>query len=1571
MAANNKNDQIDIRVKLKPDVEELNNVFDEIQKRTTGAKRRKVRTTMTAAGDYKKQIGDLMQKKDWGTADYDNFVTLTNQYAAELQKLISNLGTVNSAIQSIADKIKQTNTALATRNNERREIYSKVRTDKDGNVRFTRDFEERLAKEEDLQLYTLGSNNRKYRVTDAKTAFQRYEEKNLYSENPNVKVDELMTAEQQISKQIQERLTTLNTEIDKLKQIITDQQSQLKAATNKEGSKLAEPSKMAAAVETARANINTGASEEQTEVAKKSSEVQDGLNQKIIDVSNNLNKQQNALGKALKNFTLYATVINTVRSALNEAKSTIIELDRSLTEQAMVTGLTREETYSLVSSYQALALQVGATTKEIAEVATEYMKQGQTVRDSLTLTEAAVSAAKVARVSVGDSINYLTTALNGYQLSAEQAMNVSDKFAAVAAASASDYDELAIALSKVASQANLAGMSMDYTIALLTKGLETTREAPETMGTALKTIIARMREMTDYGETLDDNTDVNNVESQLAYVGIALRDEQGELRNTEDVLDELGRKWNDLNKNQQAALAKALAGTRQQSRLIALMDGYERVIELQQISQESTGATAAQASVYLEGIEASLNKLQVAWEGVVQAFNNSGVITAVLNAMAGAVEGLGAMANNDFGMVLIITTIFTILNKIIGVRRLQLSIQKQSLELQNMQAIAALKERQQEIIAQKMASTGVKFEATQLKAILAQIDAQQELNKAKKGETVDQAKIQQAQVTLNSLGAEVAQLDAQVNTAINSLKTGHDALSLEYQNNIKQIDLLATKQSSMFNLSNTWLQATIVGQMVRFAIEKLITNEMKRQAILNKVNPIMAVATAALVAVTAITALVSWFSTWNSKVEQTAEDINELSNQIYTLNQQTTNLQSAIDTFDELDKKIIKTKEDAEEMHSALEDAIDQLDEEDKETYNALTTDEEKRQFLETTIANNEAEMAKAREEIINKLNDLSSSQWQETLDRAANGESAFVKELSAIYASSNQKVYDLVNGIEDLSSTTAANLKNVTTEIIASMDYGEALNFYNRGGIESLVDSLTDLGDTMIDTDKGLKEVSWIDLFTSEDYTIKQRAEAYQKIVDTLGEGSDEAIAFVDAFQEWDDLINNLGSSVIDLADKLNMSIDDLNDLYNNSNLVEAGVDISQDEYIAAMSDALAEYTKTSDIQAAILNNFGSFLNQFDKSSEEYINAYNAIINTLSDTLASSILDIGQNDESLRNTINNLYEKASGWNDLSESEKTEFLQDNADLFAGDAALWQAFQQNNYDYIEQALSQNEVLLQRRNDMLKQLQATLDVEKARQGEDYNASTVAYLEQEIAYWSDLDNIFRASLETQIDLQDKQLDEYKSFLEAQQDALDDALDKRREAYEDYFDAINDQEEDEDYYEQAATLMANITKLGASTNGSAAQQRNNLLQQLEDLEKERLNTLRERGQDAVLDSIDDTIDSIDNKFDSLLDNNKLMLQALTQGMQNPDAFLAQLLTNKINSGATAAEIEQWWTETLPSIFGGLAPNFNWDDFNVEGGTNNNLVLNVNGSQYQLSNNDQQQLFDTIMRIMNSMGIM
>jgi hypothetical protein len=89
-------------------------------------------------------------------------------------------------------------------------------------------------------------------------------------------------------------------------------------------------------------------------------------------------------------------------------------------------------------------------------------------------------------------------------------------------------------------------MSIDYTTALLTKGLETTREAPETMGTALKTIIARMRELGDYGETLDDGTTLNKYSTALAKVGISIKDSAGELKDMDLILDEMGNKWETL-----------------------------------------------------------------------------------------------------------------------------------------------------------------------------------------------------------------------------------------------------------------------------------------------------------------------------------------------------------------------------------------------------------------------------------------------------------------------------------------------------------------------------------------------------------------------------------------------------------------------------------------------------------------------------------------------------------------------------------------------------------------------------------------------------------------------------------------------------------------------------------------------------------------------------------------------------------------------------------------------------------------------------------------------------------------
>jgi len=258
-----------------------------------------------------------------------------------------------------------------------------------------------------------------------------------------------------------------------------------------------------------------------------------------------------------------------------------------------------------VGNFQQLAKDTGKVSSEISAMATKFYQQGKGTKQVLLLTEAAAKAATVAGISGAESIDYLTSAINGFQLSATQAMEVSDKFASLAANAATNYEELAVALSKTAAQANLAGISIDFTLGLLTKGIETTREAPETIGTALKTVIARMRELTDYGKTLEDGMDVNRVAVSLRNIGIEMMDQQGQFRDLETVLTEIGGKWDSLNKNQQANVAVALAGTRQQSRLIAMMQNFDRTLALVDTASNSYGATLAQQAEYMEGLEAA------------------------------------------------------------------------------------------------------------------------------------------------------------------------------------------------------------------------------------------------------------------------------------------------------------------------------------------------------------------------------------------------------------------------------------------------------------------------------------------------------------------------------------------------------------------------------------------------------------------------------------------------------------------------------------------------------------------------------------------------------------------------------------------------------------------------------------------------------------------------------------------------------------------------------------------------------------------------------------------------------
>jgi hypothetical protein len=168
--------------------------------------------------------------------------------------------------------------------------------------------------------------------------------------------------------------------------------------------------------------VNTGTAEklitdtnDVADAAKKAAGEEKDLGEETSKTEQKQKKQDNTIAKAVKSFFGYQQVIRALRTVINYTVKTITDLDKALTDQSIVSGLTRQQTWQLVSSYESLAKQTGFTTTEIAQTASKFLQQGKTVKETLELTEAAAKSARVAGISASQAVDYLTTALNGFR----------------------------------------------------------------------------------------------------------------------------------------------------------------------------------------------------------------------------------------------------------------------------------------------------------------------------------------------------------------------------------------------------------------------------------------------------------------------------------------------------------------------------------------------------------------------------------------------------------------------------------------------------------------------------------------------------------------------------------------------------------------------------------------------------------------------------------------------------------------------------------------------------------------------------------------------------------------------------------------------------------------------------------------------------------------------------------------------------------------------------------------------------------------------------------------------------
>ena len=324
-----------------------------------------------------------------------------------------------------------------------------------------------------------------------------------------------------------------------------------------------------------------------------------------------LNDMATTMANTLK-WGVASSILNTMAGSIRNAYSYTKQLDSSLTSIRVVTGDSADEMSRFAEQANTAAKSLGSTTLDYTKSALSFYQQGLGDEAVAERTEATIKAANVTGSRAEEVAENLTAVWNGFQAQIGTETDYVDKLAAVADSSASNLAELATAMSKVASVGNNVGVNMDQLTAQISTIIATTRQAPETVGNALKTIYARINDI----KTGADGAEISlgNYTTKMESLGISVLDSNNNLRDTGEVFEEIGSKWSNMTREQQIYLAQTMAGQRQMNNLIALFDNWGKYSDMLNVSLEAQGTLDEKNARYLESVQAHLNTLKSTWQ---------------------------------------------------------------------------------------------------------------------------------------------------------------------------------------------------------------------------------------------------------------------------------------------------------------------------------------------------------------------------------------------------------------------------------------------------------------------------------------------------------------------------------------------------------------------------------------------------------------------------------------------------------------------------------------------------------------------------------------------------------------------------------------------------------------------------------------------------------------------------------------------------------------------------------------------------------------------------------------------
>lgn len=306
-----------------------------------------------------------------------------------------------------------------------------------------------------------------------------------------------------------------------------------------------------------------------------------------------------------------AKALDEIKDAYMDCINTAGDFEASMSNVEALSGASGDELEALSDK----AKEMGATTKftagESADALSYMALAGWNTQSMLEGISPVLNLAAAANMDLAQASDIVTDYLTAFGLKASDTTHFVDVMAYAMAHSNTDVIQLGEAYKACASTATSLGYSVEETTAVLATMANAGVKGGEA-GTALNAIFTRLA------------TNTKKCGDELANYGVNIYDAQGNMQSLSSILTGIAGVWGDLTDQEQANLAKTIAGTNQYSKLQTIMagcseaaaEGGQSFSDYTEALNNCAGSADKMAGTMLDNMNGRLVLMQSAADGL-------------------------------------------------------------------------------------------------------------------------------------------------------------------------------------------------------------------------------------------------------------------------------------------------------------------------------------------------------------------------------------------------------------------------------------------------------------------------------------------------------------------------------------------------------------------------------------------------------------------------------------------------------------------------------------------------------------------------------------------------------------------------------------------------------------------------------------------------------------------------------------------------------------------------------------------------------------------------------------------